>query len=174
MKGHKVEGVPVDGDGPGTWSKTAFAFVVGALYLLFGGLQLAAGLGLGDGWSRALLLGGGAMDGAVMVIIGLVFLQGHLELRSGIREGVAFVYVGILLAAFFLLVQVSQVSASYLGAWTVGGEWEGYSAIDTVSPFLYLAPLPVAGLLAWRGGFTLRPQGRVDGNGVGLIKLKED
>jgi hypothetical protein len=169
-----VKGYDVEGDGRGTWSKTVFAFTVGALYVLFGGLQLVEGLGLGDGWSRALLLGGGAMDGAVMVIIGLVFLQGHRELRSGVREGVAFVYVGILLAAFFLLVQVSQVSASYLGAWTVGGEWEGYSAIDTVSPFLYLSPLPVAGLLVWRGGFTLRPKGSPGGNGVGLIKLKED
>ena len=139
----------------GTRSRSILAFVAGALYVMFGVLQLAADLGLGGGWSRALLLGGASMDGAVMVIIGLVFLQGHQELRSGKSEGVAFVYVGILLAAFFLLVQVSQISASYLGAWTVGGDWEGYSALDTISPFLYLSPLPMTGLMAWRRSFTL-------------------
>jgi len=154
-------------------SKVAFALVAGALYLLFGALQLVADLGLGGGWSRALLLGGAAMDGVVMVIIGLVFLQGHRELRSGKVEGVAFVYVGILLASFFLLVQVSQISASYLGAWTVGGDWEGYSARDTISPFLYLSPLPLAGLLAWRGGFTLTLRGGATG-GQGLNNQKGD
>jgi hypothetical protein len=162
------------GDGGGDLrTKAVFSFLVGALYVLFGALQVAAGLGLGDGWSRALFLGGGAMDGAVMVVIGLVFLQGHRELRAGLREGVAFVYVGILLAAFFLIVQASQISASYLGAWTVGGEWEGYSALDTVSPFLYLSPLPLAGLLAWRGGFTLRPRGVPGTFGSALNNDKE-
>jgi hypothetical protein len=168
----------VGGNGPGNdgddpRAKTVFSFVVGALYLLFGVLQVASGLGIGDGWSRALLLGGGAIDGAVMMIIGMVFLQGHRELRAGLREGVAFLYVGILLAAFFLIVQVSQITASYLGAWTVGGDWEGYTAIDTVSPFLYLSPLPLAGLLAWRGGITLRPRGVPGTFGSALNNDKE-
>ncbi len=145
-----------------------------ALYLLFGALQLVAGLGLGGGWSRALLLGGAAMDGMVMLIIGLVFLQGHRELRSGLREGVAFLYVGVLLAAFFLLVQASQISASYLGAWTVGGDWESYSAMDTISPFLYLSPLPLVGLMAWRGSFTLRPRRSREGRGSDFITEQED
>ena len=155
----------MDGEREGSRTKAVFAFVTGALYVLFGALQLVTDLGIDGDWSRALLLGGAAMDGAVMVIIGLVFYQGHREMRSGMPEGVAFVYVGILLAVFFLLVQVFQVSASYLGAWTVGGDWEGYSAMDTVSPFLYLSPLPLAGLLAWRGSFTLRPRRGPGGSG---------
>ena len=147
----------VEGD-EGNRTTAVFAFVTGAIYLMFGILQLLAGVSPDDGWSRALFLGGGAMDGAVMAIIGLMFLQGHRELRSGLHEGVAFVYVGILLAVFFLLVQVFQISASYLGAWTVGGDWEDYSALDTISPFLYLSLLPLAGLMAWRSSFTLRPR----------------
>jgi hypothetical protein len=139
--------------------KAVFSGIVGGLYVLFGALQVMGGIGLGGGWSRALLLGGGPIDGFIMVIIGLVFVQGNRELRSGLHEGVAFVYVGILLALFFLLVQLTQIAASYLGAWTVGGDWEGYSALDTVSPFLYLSILPLAGLIAWRGGFTLAPRG---------------
>lgn len=164
----------MNGDHVSMRIKAGFSFVTGALYVLFGALQLVAGLGLGDGWSRALLLGGGAMDGAVMLIIGLVFLQGHRELRSGLHEGVAFLYIGILLAAFFLLVQMSRISVSYLGAWTVGGDWEGYSALDTVSPFLYLSFLPLAGLWAWRGGFTLKLRGVPPGEGAVYINMKED
>lgn len=164
----------MDGNGDGTRAKATFAFVAAALYLLFGTLQLVTGLGLGDGWSRALLLGGAAMDGTVMLIIGLVFLQGHKELRSGLPEGVAFVHVGILLAAFFLLVQASQISVSYMGAWTVGGDWEGYSAIDTVSPFLYLSPLPLAGMLVWRRSFTLRPRRTREGQGNAFNTVQED
>ncbi len=153
--------------------KAIFSGVAGGVYVLFGILQMLASLGLGDGWSRALLLGGGAMDGAIMVIIGLVFIQGDRELRSGLHEGVAFLYVGILLALFFLFVQLTQISASYMGAWAVGGEWEAYSALDTISPFLYLSILPVAGLLVWRGGFTLAPLGVHVNNDIGRNGLKE-
>ncbi len=153
--------------------KAVVSGVAGGLYVLFGILQMLAALGLGDSWSRALLLGGGAIDGAIMVIIGLVFIQGNRELRSGLHEGVAFLYVGILLALFFLFVQLTQISASYMGAWTVGGTWEGYSALDTISPFLYLSILPVAGLLVWRGGFTLAPRGVPVNNHIGTNGLKE-
>jgi hypothetical protein len=158
----------------GMRTKEVFAFVTGGLYVLFGALQSMAGLGLRGGWSEALFLGGGAMDGIIMVVIGLVFLQGHRELRSGLHEGVAFVYVGILLAMFFLVVQATQITASYLGSWTVGGDWEGYSALDTVSPFLYLSPLSLAGILAWKGGFTLNPRGIAADRGAGLINSKGD
>ena len=153
--------------------KAIFSGIAGGMYVLFGILQAAAGLGLGDGWSRALLLGGGAIDGVIMVIIGLVFVQGNRELRSGLHEGVAFLYVGILLALFFLFVQLTQISVSYLGAWTVGGEWEDYSAIDTVSPFLYLSVLPIVGLLVWRRGFTLAPRGVPGGNNNTAKGIKE-
>jgi hypothetical protein len=153
--------------------RTVFAFVQGALYVLFGALQVVAGLGMGGGWSEALLLGGGAIDGVIMVIIGLVFIQGHRELLAGLHEGVAFVYVGILLALFFLVVQITQITASYMGAWTVGGEWEGYSARDSISPFLYLALPSLGALWAWRGGFTLMPSGGPGGGVRELNNLKE-
>ena len=154
--------------------RSAFALLAGCLYLALGVLQIAAGAGLRGEWSQAMLLGGGAIDGAVMVIIGLVFLQGHRELRREVPEGVSFVYVGILIAVFFLIVQLSQISASYLGAWTVGGDWEGYSAMDTISPFLYLSPLPIIGLLAWRRGFSLTPRGGAPGNAEAFNNSKED
>ena len=153
--------------------KAIFSGIAGGMYVLFGLLQVAAGFGLGDGWSDALLLVGGAIDGVIMVIIGLVFVEGNRELRSGLYEGVAFFYVGVLLALFFLFVQLTQISVSYLGAWTVGGEWEDYSAIDTVAPFLYLSVLPIVGLLVWRKGFTLAPRGVPGGNHISAKGIKE-
>ena len=162
------------GSNVGRDGRSAIALAAGLLYVIFGVLQAAAGAGLRGGWSETLLLGGGAIDGVVMVIIGLVLLQGHRELRAGVAEGVAFVYVGILIALFFLLVQVCQISASYLGAWTVGGDWEGYTATDTISPMLYLSPLPLMGLLAWRRSFTLTPRPGGAGNSKGLINPKGD
>jgi len=158
----------------GMRGKEVFAFVVGGLYIMFGVLQILAGLGMRGGWSEALLLGGGGIDGFIMVVIGLVFLQGHRELRAGLHEGVAFVYVGILLAMFFLIVQLTQISVSYLGSWTVGGDWADYSGLDTVSPFLYLSLLPLFGLILWKGGFSLTPRGAIPAGGVGLNNLKGD
>ncbi|UCC92930.1 MAG: hypothetical protein JSW25_09740 [Thermoplasmata archaeon] len=164
----------MDGLPEGTRGKAVLAFVTGGLYVVLGCLQVVAGLGLAGDLERALLLGGGALDGLIMVVIGLVFVQGFRELRDGLHEGVAFVYVGILLSVFFLVVQLTQISASYIGAWTVGGDWEGYSALDTVSPFLYLSPLALIGLLAWRRSFTLNPHGVESPGGAGLINSEGD
>lgn len=146
-------------------TKAVFAGVTGALYIVMGSLQMMAGLGLRGDWSEALYLNGGAMDGFVLIVVGSVLVQGYRELRQGLHEGVAFVYIGILLALFFAIVEISSIGASYVGAWTVGGDFAGYSVLDTLSPALYLSPLPIAGLIVWRRGFTLHPQG-VQGNGI--------
>ncbi len=146
-------------------TKALFAGITGVLYIVLGSLQVLAGLGLGGEWSEMLSLNGGAMDGFVLVVVGAVMVQGYRELRGGLHEGVAFVYIGILIALFFAIVELSSIGASYIGAWTIGGDYAGYSALDTLSPALYLAPLPLAGLVAWRRGFTLHPQG-VQGRGI--------
>ncbi len=144
-------------------TKAVFAGVTGTLYVVLGSLQVLAGLGLRGAWSEALYLNGGAMDGFVLIVVGAVMVQGYRELRQGLHEGVAFVYIGILLALFFAIVELSAMGASYLGSWTIGGDYAEYSALDVLSPALYLSPLPLAGLLVWRRGFTLHPHGVQDG-----------
>ncbi len=146
-------------------ARAVFAGVTGVLYVVLGCLQMLAGLGLRGDWSEMLYLNGGAMDGFVLIVVGTVMVQGYRELTRGLHEGVAFVYIGILLALFFAIVELSSIGASYLGAWTIGGDYAGYNALDILSPALYLSPLPLAGLLAWRRGFTLHPKG-VQGNGT--------
>jgi hypothetical protein len=146
-------------------TRAVFAGVTGVLYVVLGSLQVLAGLGLRGEWSEALYLNGGAMDGYVLIVVGSVLVQGYRELRQGLHEGVAFLYIGILLALFFAIVELSSIGASYMGAWTIGGDFAGYSALDVLSPALYLSPLPLAGLLVWRRGFTLHPRG-VQGGGT--------
>jgi len=146
-------------------TKAVFAGITGVLYIVLGSLQVIAGLRLGGDWSEMLHLSGGAMDGFVLIVVGAVMIQGHRELRRGLHEGVAFVYIGILMALFFATVEISSIGASYIGAWAIGGDYAGYNALDTLSPALYLALLPLAGLIIWRRGFTLHPRG-VQGRGI--------
>ncbi len=140
-------------------AKAVFSLVAGVLYLAFGTLQLVAGLGLRGRWSELLLLAGGAPDGVVLILVGIVFLQGHRELSRDLREGVAFVYMGILLAVFFMLLDMAEIGASYVGALVVGGDYAGYTPLDTITPALCLSPIALAGLWVWRRGFTLNPRG---------------
>jgi hypothetical protein len=163
----------VGAKGPDVRAKAAFSLVAGALHLVLGALQLAAGLGLRGRWSEVLLLAGGVPAGLVLLLVGAVFLQGHRELSRDLREGVAFVYMGILIALFFTLLELAEIGASYLGALTLGGDYAGYSPLDTITPVLYLSPLTLAGLWTWRGGFTLTPRGVREGQGERVNNAKE-
>jgi hypothetical protein len=71
--------------------------------------------------------------------------------------------MGILIALFFMIIELAEVGASYVGALTLGGDYAGYTPIDTITPALYLSPLSLAGLWAWRRGFTLKPRGVHEG-----------
>ena len=154
--------------------KELFSLMTGTIYVVLGGLQIAAGAGLSGRWSELLLLGGGVTDGLILILIGAVLLQGQRELGQGQREGVAFLYMGIALALFFLFLELAEIGASYLGLALIGGpDYEGYNPIETMTPALYLSPLALLGLYAWRSGFTLVPKG-VPGNGVkALNNVKE-
>lgn len=153
--------------------KTAFALVAGVLYVVAGGFQLVARLGAGGRWSEALLLGGGAIDALVLVIVGLVLLTGHRELRHGMVEGVAFVYMGILLALVFAFVDLARIWATWLGGAVLGDGPSAEGLASMVSPAIYLSPMPLAGLLAWRSSFTLVPKGTPDEIGKVLKNDKE-
>jgi hypothetical protein len=167
MEGRDTEARPeaMPGARPGarpgtpTRSKEMFALVAGILYVVMGLLEVVTGLGLGGRWSEVLLLGGGAPDGLALLLVGAVFVQGNRELSRGLTEGVAFVYMGIVLALFFSVLDLAEIGASYVGALLIGGDYAGYSALLSVTPALYLAPLALLGLWQWRGGFTLIPFG---------------
>jgi hypothetical protein len=150
----------MDGTDATARAKASYSLLVGAIYMVFGGLQVGVSLGLPGRWADVLLLGGGFPDGLVLVLVGAVFLKGERELSQGLREGVAFVYMGIALALFFAFLEVAEIGASLMGSALIGGgDYAGYDAWSTMNPALTLSPIPIAGLWAWRKGFSLLPRG---------------
>ncbi len=133
-----------------------FALSAGALYIALGIMQIVAGLGTSGRWSQLLYMEGGPVGGMALVLAGVVFLQGWRELKMGLREGVAFVYVGIVLALFFGGIELLRMGVNALGHLALGGEeYAGWSLLDDLTPALYLSVLPLAGLIAWRKSFDL-------------------
>jgi hypothetical protein len=154
MEGHDVTEGARD-------ARSSFALLSAGAYILFGGLELASAL-MGRG-SRAMsdALGRDPVAGVVLVLVGLVLLQGRRELVRGQREGVGFVYVGIGLGLFFGAIALARLGADALGHAVIGGpDYASWSPADDLVPMLYLAALPLAGALAWRRSFTLRERGR--------------
>lgn len=154
------------GEGMAGSPKAAFSAVAAVLYLVMGVLQAIAGAGLDGRWSEALGLGGGVPDGLVLVLVGAVFLQGRRELARGMTEGVAFVYMGIVMAVAFMGLELAGIGASYLGEGLIGGpDYVAPSLHEALNPILYLSPMPILGLWWWRSGFSLIPRG-TPGNGA--------
>ncbi len=137
--------------------KMTFAAVAGIIYLMFGILQLAVGLGFGSGLTDAMFIPEDFIGGFILLVIASVFLYGFRELRAGIDEGAAYLYVGILLALLFVAIYLLVMGADALGAHVIGSEdLEGWVPLDDMRPGIYLGILPFLGYLAWRSRFTLK------------------
>lgn len=153
-----------------------FSLLAGALYIVFGVLQVVSGAGGAGRWSELLLIGDDPIGGVMLVLVGLVFIQGYRELGRGLREGVAFVYIGIVLANLFAFIQLMEMGTNALGAGALGGDkYAGWSPVDDVAPALYLGVLSVAGLVRWRRSFTfvLLSQGNADRGRPGPVEEEQ-
>ena len=94
------------------------------------------------------------MGSLILVLIGSIFLYGLMELRNGLDEGIAYIYVGILIslvfATVYTLVMVSNWMESYLfndpkmNGWNFGAH---------LRPAIYLCVLPFWGYLMWKKEF---------------------
>jgi len=139
-------------------AQMVFALVVGIIYLAFGLMQVAVAFGIGaDSIGAALLIPQDFLGGFVLVVIGAVFLVGVNQLRAGVSDGLAFVYIGILLsltfAVIYLLVMLGDSLMAYL---IVSEDFEGWGPVDDLKPGIYLAILSLLGLIAWRDRFSLK------------------
>ncbi len=96
------------------------------------------------------------MGAFVLVIVGATFLWGSWEIHQGMDEGIAYIYVGIVLALAFAMIYALVMGANAVEAGPIGNEdlsdWE---ASDDLRPGLYLAVLPLIGVIAWRDRFRL-------------------
>jgi len=152
-------------------ARSLYAMVVGAVYLTVGGLEVATWLLDVSGRSGAIPGGRDPLGGLMLLLVGIVLLQGRRELAAGIREGIAFVYFGILLGLLFAGIQLLEIGGGAVDALVKGTGWAPASHLG---PAVWLGPLPLVGLAAWRTGFRLGPRSSTVASSGGPEVLPED
>ena len=130
--------------------KMLFTLFMGASYIFFGLAQLIAGssnalLGitgpgsLGKAITEMLFIPPDAIGGLVLILIGCVFTYGFVEIHSGKEEGIAYVYVGILLSLIFAGIYVLAAFGNILEAYLLQNEaFAEWSVLDDIRPEIYL------------------------------------
>jgi hypothetical protein len=130
--------------------KTIFGAAAGVLYTASGTLQFVWAIFGSLGGLEVLRISGDLFNGFVLLVIGAVLLTGALKIFTGAMEGVSFIYVGLFLSVLFGAVALCSTVAGAIEATFFAGEGESaWSAVDAVSPLLYLAATGAIGLLAW-------------------------
>ena len=96
-----------------------YSICIGALYLVFGLLELARGLSeaFGTTWEvSTMIVYPDMFSGVTLSIVGLIFLFGvRLQWKNG-KDANSYMVVGALLASVFFAVYVSIMAAHALGA----------------------------------------------------------
>jgi len=134
--------------------RIAFGAVAGALYMVFGMLEAVAAAGVL--FPEHLFIGGDPMGSFILIVVGATFLWGAWEIQQGMDEGMSYIYVGIVLALAFAMIYALVMGANAVEAGPLGNEdLDGWTASDDVRPGLYLAVLPLFGMMAWRDRFRL-------------------
>jgi len=128
-----------------------FCFFTGLVYLGFGILLLLRALGLGLPSMGTINIESDPAGGLLLILIAAIFLSGVQDIKAGLREGVAHMYVGIVLSLFFAVIYALAMATGAMEAWLAGEE-----ASYTIGPVIYLGILPLAGLVKWRTGFSLK------------------
>ncbi|MHC1597298.1 MAG: hypothetical protein ACXQT3_03165 [Methermicoccaceae archaeon] len=137
--------------------KKVFGAIAGGLYVAVGLIQLFVGLGYGSWWTAALLIPADAVGGMILILIGAVFLFGFKELSAGINEGVAYIYVGVMLALVFTTIHLLIMGADVLEAYVIQSEdFLGWTPLDDMKPVIYLGVLPLMAAFAWKDKLSPR------------------
>ncbi len=136
--------------------KTIFAIVVGAAYVLFGIVQILAGIF--PDLAAALepyFIPADILQGFVLCVIGSVFLYGVAEMHARRAGAEAFLYVGLLLSLAFGIIMLLDIGAAGIDTILFGEEGEStVQATVFAVPMLYLAVFSVVGFAAWGRKFT--------------------
>ncbi len=137
-------------------NKLIFGLIVGTIYILFGVIQIIVSLGFGFGFTDAIYIPHDIIGGFILILIGTVFLFGVHELRAGTNEGVAYVYVGILLALIFMIIYILIMISNALEAYVLLNEdFEHWMPSDDLKPGIYLGLFSLIGLILWRNKFLI-------------------
>ncbi|WP_370572940.1 hypothetical protein [Methanomethylovorans sp.] len=150
---------------PGTLrEKMLFASITGFLYVLAGSIQLVLSIcamfdislvhSLENTAFGFLFAPSDLMGSLVLVLIGSIFLYGLMEIRSGLKEGIAYVYVGILISLIFTTVYMLVMTGNWMESYLLNDpEMTGWSFGDDFRPAIYLGILSLGGYFLWKKDF---------------------
>ena len=131
-----------------------YSLVIGTLYAIFGVLEILVGwgdlIGTGDPLTSPIELAGvnvvpaDVFGGVMLIIIGVVYLTGVKLQAKGEREGLSFLFVGILLALIFFGVYMAIMLANGVGCVFQFEDWLEWIWLDDLRPgiWLFLLALP--------------------------------
>ncbi|WP_321418903.1 hypothetical protein [uncultured Methanomethylovorans sp.] len=152
-------------DDPGKLrEKILFAVFAGFLYVLAGSIQFVLSIGVMLDISSVHSLENSAlgflfapsdfMGSLVLVLIGSIFLYGLMELRNGLNEGIAYVYVGILISLLFATVYTLVMAGNWVESYLLNDpKITGWSFSDDFRPAIYLGILSLCGYILWKKDF---------------------
>jgi hypothetical protein len=147
--------------------KMLFAFIMGCSYILIGMVQLITGVlkalseanissYTGYAVTDMLFIPPDIIAGMILILIGCVFMYGASEIHSGVHEGIAYVYVGILLSLIFAGIYVLAATGDLLEARLLKNEdYVGWSVLDALRPEIYLGALSLLTYLKWKDSFEV-------------------
>ncbi|WP_370576058.1 hypothetical protein [Methanomethylovorans sp.] len=131
-----------------------FALLVSLLYMVFGAIHIAEGLGIDTGLTAALFVSADILGGFSLLVIGTVFFYGFRELNAGLNEGLSFVYVGMIISLVFMLVYILVGAGTLLDSFLLPEDYVEWHIVDQLRPGIYLGIPVLAAFLTWRNRFT--------------------
>ncbi|WP_370573814.1 hypothetical protein [Methanomethylovorans sp.] len=131
-----------------------FTLLVSLLYMVFGAIHIAEGLGIDTGLRAALFVSADILGGFSLLVIGTVFFYGFRELNSGLNEGISFVYVGMIISLVFMLVYILVGAGTLLDSFLLPEDYVEWHIVDQLRPGIYLGIPVLAAFLTWRNRFT--------------------
>jgi hypothetical protein len=135
-----------------------YSTLIGAIYLIFGLLELTRGFSEAFGltWEiSTVLVSADIFSGLALLIIGIIFLFGvHAQWKGG-KDAASYLAVGTLIAAVFLAVYLAIMGAHAIGAGfysilpeeyaEVFADWAEWTWIDDLRPGIWLFIFAIPG-----------------------------
>ncbi len=140
-----------------TWMKI-FALLISLLYIFLGSMHIAEGMGADTGLAAVLFVSADMLGGLCLLVIGVVFFYGFRELNSGIEEGIAFVYVGMIMSLVFMLVYALVGAGTLMDSFLLPEDYTGWHISDQLRPGAYLGIPVLVAFLVWKDRFTALKQ----------------
>ncbi len=138
-------------------SRYYFGLTTCVLYLIFGSLQILSTLVNISTIKSFLFLPDDIIGGFFLILIGLVFMFGIYEIDHDIPEGIAYIYMGIILSLFFMCIYLLILIINYIQVnLLLTGDTASWSPIDDLKPGIYLGLLSIVAFIVWRKKFSIK------------------